>query len=105
MGDGLVLYPHFGPQVVRGWLDKLWRHRHRASPMLDNVVVLAPNPLWVKSLPNGKLPDRRDFKVYRDDDSGRMYVWRKAIAHSRQLVDDFVRLVDSGRPIDALPLV
>jgi hypothetical protein len=32
MDDGLVLYPHFQPQVVPGWLDKAWKRRHRATP-------------------------------------------------------------------------
>ena len=105
MADGLVLYPHFGPQVVPGWLDKAWKRRHRASPFLDNVVVLAPNPDWVRTLPNGKLPDRDDFKVYGDDQAGRMRVWRQAIAESRRLADEFERLVAADRPIDARPLV
>lgn len=105
MGEGLVLYPHFGPQVVPGWLDKAWKRRHRASPFLDNVVVLAPRPDWVKTLPNGKLPDRDDFKAYGDDLSGRMRVWRQAIAESRRLADEFESLVAADRPIDARPLV
>ncbi|MDD5031364.1 MAG: phospholipase, partial [Rhodoferax sp.] len=54
---GLVLYPHFQQAVVPGWLDKHLRWRHRASAFLDNVVVLAPRPEWVHTLPNGKLPD------------------------------------------------
>ena len=44
MDDGLVLYPHFQRHVVPGWLDKAWKRRHRASALLDNVVVLAPSP-------------------------------------------------------------
>ena len=40
MGEGLVLYPHFQPHLVPGWLDKALRHRHRASARLDNVVLL-----------------------------------------------------------------
>ena len=62
MHEGLVLYPHFQPTVVPGWLDKALRHRHRATARLDNVVLLAPSPEWVATLPNGKLPDRDDFK-------------------------------------------
>jgi hypothetical protein len=38
---GLVLYPHFQRQVVPGWLDKAWKRRHRASPALDNLVLLS----------------------------------------------------------------
>ena len=105
MGEGLVLYPHFQRQVVPGWLDKAWRRRHRATPKLDNLVVLAPSPEWVRSLPGGKLPDRTDFRTWLDDDATRMRVWRQAVAESARLAEEFAALVESGRPIEALPLV
>ena len=104
MNEGLVLYPHFQPQVVPGWLDKAWRRRHRASPFLDNVVVLAPLPDWVRTLPGGKLPDRNDFKAYRHDPAARMRAWRRAIAESQRLADEFAEVVGSGRPVVARPL-
>ncbi len=104
MPDGLVLYPHFQAQVVPGWLDKVWKQRHRASAFLDNVVVLAPNPAWIAALPGAKLPDRGDFKAYRDDPAGRMKAWRRAVAESQRLADEFAELVATARPIAALPL-
>lgn len=103
MADGLVLYPHFQRRLVPGWLDKGLRHRHRASDRLANVVVLSPNPEWVRTLPNGKLPDRADFKAYGSDHAGRARAWRGAMAMSRQLADEFEAL--ASRPsIDAEPL-
>jgi hypothetical protein len=104
MSEGLVLYPHFQPRVVPGWLDKAWRHRHRASPMLDNLVVLAPHPHFIKRLPNEKLPDRQDFRDMRDDDEGRERVWRIALAESTRLAEDLERLVSAGEPFEAQPL-
>jgi len=104
MADGLVLYPHFQRQVVPGWLDKAWKQRHRASPALANVVVLAPNPEWVKTLPGGKLPDRADFKAWGDDEAGRRRAWRRALAESQRLADEFAELVAGARPLHALPL-
>ena len=105
MTQGLVLYPHFGPQVVPGWLDKAWKHRHRASPALANMVLLSPRPEWVRSLPGGKLPDRGDFKRHGDDHAGRQRLWRGALAESQRLADEFAALVRDGRPFDAQPLV
>lgn len=102
MGEGLVLYPHFGPQIVPGWLDKAWRRRHRASPRLANVVVLSPHPDWVRTLPGAKLPDRADFKAWGDDHAGRRRAWRRALAESARLADEFAAAVD--RPLEALPL-
>ena len=86
---GLVLYPHFQQAVVPGWLDKSLKWRHKSTAYLDNTIVLAPNPEWVKTLPNGKLPDRTDFFTYGSDLSARVKVWNTAVAQSQQLVDEF----------------
>lgn len=91
--EGLVLIPHFQPTLVPGWLDKPLKRRHRASAHLDNVVLLVPRPDWVAGLPNGKLPDRGDFKHYGDDADARMRAWRIAMAESQQLADEFEHLV------------
>lgn len=86
---GLVLYPHFQRAVVPGWLDKGLRWRHKASHFLDTMVVLSPDPEWVRSLPNAKLPDRQDFVRYGQDLAARMRAWTAAVAASEQLADEF----------------
>ncbi|MBT9598869.1 MAG: phospholipase [Vitreoscilla sp.] len=101
IAHGLVLYPHFQPTLVPGWLDKRLTHRHRASSALANVVVLAPRPEWIARLPGGKLPDREDFKTFGNDMAARQAAWRRAIAESQRLADEFAALVDSGLPIEA----
>jgi hypothetical protein len=100
---GLVLYPHFQRTLVPGWLDKALRHRHRASARLANVVVLAPSPEWIATLPNAKLPDRGDFKAYIDDESGRMDAWRVAVRESARLAEEF-EVLTRASSIEALPL-
>ena len=85
----IVLYPHFQQAVVPGWLDKALKWRHHATPALDAVVLLAPNPEWVKTLPNGKLPDRQDFVTYGQDLAARMKVWNAAASAAQQLADEF----------------
>jgi hypothetical protein len=85
----IVLYPHFQKSVVPGWLDKALKWRHGASSFLDRTIVLAPNPEWVKTLPNGKLPDRNDFMTYDRDLAGRVKVWNSAARASQQLADEF----------------
>ena len=104
MAEGLVLYPHFQPTVVPGWLDKPWRARHRATPSLDNLVLLSPSPAWVATLPGAKLPDRGDFKAWGDDHAGRQRVWRRALAESARLAEEFAQCVHAGGPVQALPL-
>lgn len=86
---GIVLYPHFQRQVVPGWLDKGLKWRHRATPALDNMVVLSPDPDWVRSLPNAKLPDRKDFTHYGTDSRARAQAWLGATRASQQLVDEW----------------
>lgn len=86
---GLVLYPHFQKAVVPGWLDKGLKWRHKATHFLDNMVLLAPDPQWVKTLPNGKLPDRTDFMHYGADLQARMKAWSRATAASQQLADEW----------------
>ena len=89
LSDGIVLYPHFQKAVVPGWLDKSLKWRHGATHFLDNTVVLAPDPQWVRQLPGGKLPDRADFAHYRADLQGRMKAWNAAVSASRRLADEF----------------
>ena len=101
---GLVLYPHFQQAVVPGWLDKSLKWRHKATAFLDNTIVLAPNPEWVKTLPNGKLPDRTDFFTYGSDLSARVKVWNIAVAQSQQLVDEFSAWIHHPDPLNVQPL-
>jgi hypothetical protein len=89
MADGLVLFPHFQKTVVPGWLDKAFRHRHRATGRLDNVILLSPSAQWIETLPNAKLPDRSDFKAYADDVAGRIAAWSRAVQESERLRDEF----------------
>jgi hypothetical protein len=100
----LVLYPHFQQALVPGWLDKALTHRHRATPFLDNVVVLAPDPQWIGALPNGKLPDRSDFRRYARDLPGRVKAWGRAVAESERLADDLAAAIARGPAVAVLPL-
>ena len=104
LGDGLALYPHFQPRLIPGWLDKGLRHRHRATPALSRVVVLAPHPRWVAALPGGKLPDRSDFQAFGDDLPARRRVWQAAVTAGQQLADDFADWVAGRWQPDLHPL-
>lgn len=88
-GAALVLYPHFQQAVVPGWLDKRLPWRHGPTAFLDNMVLLAPRPEWVRTLPLGKLPDRSDFMRFGTDLAARTRVWRAAVSASVQLAHEF----------------
>ena len=83
-----MLYPHFQKSVVPGWLDKRLKWRHKATHFLDNMILLAPSTEWIKTLPNGKLPDRTDFTHYGSNLAARVKAWSAAVAASQQLADD-----------------
>jgi len=106
-GEGLVLYPHFYSHFTPGWFDKSlpWR---RADPAhLGNVLVLAPSPGFVASLPFGKIPDRKDFELL--DDDSRFAYWQTVLSESARLADEFSTMVRTGQglgrilPLSAAP--
>lgn len=101
---GIVLYPHFQREVVPGWLDKALKWRHRATHFLDHMVLLCPNPDWVRTLPNGKLPDRTDFGRHGNDLAARVQVWRQAVQMSRQLADELQAWLERPDPSMIRPL-
>ena len=67
-------------------------------------VVLAPNPEWVKTLPNGKLPDRKDFMTYDRDLAGRVKVWNAAARASQQLAEEFSSWLQNPSLLHVQPL-
>ena len=97
-GPGIVLCPHFQRQVVPGWLDKALKWRHKATPFLDSMLLLAPDPDWVRRLPNGKLPDRTDFTRYANDLPARIQVWSTAARASEQLASEFAHWLQRPDP-------
>ena len=100
----LVLYPHFQRTIIPGWLDKFLKHRHHATAKLSNVVVLSPSAEWIRTLPNAKLPDRADFKLFGDDTRGRIAAWSRVVRESERLRDEFAAWAGGGTRLDAQPL-
>ncbi|PRB81306.1 hypothetical protein [Pseudomonas sp. MYb185] len=94
---GVVLYPHFIDRVVPGWFDKALPWRKANAGQIADVLLLAPSPAYLARLPHGKLPDRRDYRRFIRDDQGRENYWRRAMAESQRLGDEFLELVSSGR--------
>jgi hypothetical protein len=98
--DGIVLYPHFQQSVVPGWLDKSLKWRHGATAFLDRMVVIAPNPEWIATLPRSKLPDRQDFAFHGRDLAARVAQWTTCTRAAQQLADEFAAWLE--RPDMAL---
>ncbi len=93
---GVVLYPHFQRAAVPGWFDKSLTWRHGSTHFLDDVIMLAPHPEWIATLPNKKLPDRTDFTRYGTDLKARVAVWQTAVSESARLSDEFAKWLADG---------
>ncbi|AVR98114.1 lysophospholipase [Pseudoduganella armeniaca] len=91
---GLVLYPHFNDHIVPGWLDKSMPWRRARDEALDNVVLVAPSPSFLASLPNRKMPDRGDFKHYGQDHAARIRDWTFAVGESERMAEVLARWVE-----------
>ena len=98
--ERIVFYPHFNDFVTPGWLDKHlpWRRSPRAHPWLDDMLLVAPSPAFLATLPHGKLPDRQDFYRYGPDHAGRIRAWETAIARVRPVRRGGSRLDGAAGP-------
>ena len=98
--ERIVLYPHFNDFVTPGWLDKHlpWRRSPRAHPWLDDMLLVAPSPAFLATLPNGKLPDRQDFYRYGPDHAGRIRAWETAIAECGRFAEAVLAWMERPDP-------
>lgn len=94
-GDGLVLYPHFYSHAVPGWFDKSLTWRRARVTNFHRALLLSPSEEFVATLPNGRIPDRRDF--FAMPESERIRVWEQIRSASSALGDELGELVISGR--------
>ena len=96
MADGLVLYPHFQqPRRARLAGQGLEAPPPRHARSWTTWWCWRRGPSGCARCRGGKLPDRSDFKPYGDDEAGRQRDWRRALAESQRLADEFAELVAS----------
>jgi hypothetical protein len=94
--DNLVLYPHFYETITPGWFDKAL-HRRPSNKNMENVVLVAPSPLFVETLPFKKIPDRKDFMTFKRKDGERKDYWRTVVERNKQMGEDFFEAVQSKK--------
>ncbi len=98
--EGIALYPHFYPHVIPGWFDKRLSWRRPARDHMDRVVLMAPSDEFVAGLPGGRIPDRHDFRRY--DPATRERYWKRAVAESERLGDEFAQVMACGLPAERI---
>jgi hypothetical protein len=96
-GGGMVLFFHHQERIVPGWLDKRLKKRRPPTEALDSVIMVYPSADFVAALPGGRIPDRSDFATFVDDPAQRIANWRRTVALSAPLGEEFLELIASGR--------
>ncbi len=99
---GLTLFFHHQERIIPGWLDKRFKKRRPPEEFLDSVVMVYPSESFVESLPDGRIPDRGDFKTFIDDPVTRIANWRQTVAMSESLGEEFLELIAGGRLQDVV---
>jgi hypothetical protein len=61
------------------------------------VLLIIPSPAFLESLPLKKIPDRNDFYLFAGKDEERIEYWNSVAAASRQLGQEFLEVVASGK--------
>jgi hypothetical protein len=95
--DEIVLYPHFTDRIIPGWLDKALKWRKPHAHNMKNVLMIAPSHEYISKLPNGKIPDRNDFRLYLGRDQDRFRDWKTVVERGQVLADEFEELVLSEK--------
>jgi hypothetical protein len=93
--ERFTLFPHFFDMMKPGWFDKHLAWRRMTPANVERTIVVCPTPDFIRSLPNGKVPDRTDFVRLLPAD--RMRIWWEVIDRCRYLADDLNDVLEHDR--------
>lgn len=96
-GDALTLFFHHQERIIPRWMDKRLKRRRPPERALDSVVMVYPSESFIAGLPDGRIPDRGDFKTFIGDQEARIANWRRTVELAAPLGEEFLELVASGR--------
>ncbi len=94
-GD-VVLQFHHQQRLAPTWFDGRLKRRELPREWTANLLVVSPSREFIESLPDGKIPNRDDFKLFADNPDERMKRWKRVMEASGPLGDEFVNLVNGG---------
>jgi hypothetical protein len=94
--DGVTLFFHYQERIIPGWFDKILPSRRPPARAFDRVLQVYPSERFIKLLPDGRLPDRKDFVVYADNPGERIRRWDQVSQASEVLGEEFLEAVESG---------
>jgi len=65
-----------------------------AGANIDRTILISPSAEFAASLPNGKIPDRTDFKTFSPQD--RMRLWCRVVEECERLGDELNEVIEKG---------
>ncbi len=98
--ERLTLYLHFIDRIVPGWFDKGLKHRQPQPEHVDRTLLICPSKAFVETLPERKIPDRKDFANYPPDVRERN--WRIVVDRCNELADELNEVIASGKLAERL---
>ena len=98
--ERLTLYLHFIDRIVPGWFDKSLKHRRPQPEHVDRTLLICPSKDFVETLPERKIPDRKDFTNYPPEI--REKNWRIVVDRCTELADELNDVIASGKLADRL---
>lgn len=98
----LVFYPHFSHRIIPGWFDKFTPWRKVDKRATDKMVLIHPSMEFVASLPDQKIPDRKDFEIYFDRKETRISNWYEVAKRGEEIAKEFDDLYTKGTLFDQI---
>lgn len=100
--DELTLFFHHQERIIPVWMDKRLTRRRPPETALDSVVMVTPSETFIAGLPDGRIPDRGDFKTFIGNPAVRIANWRRTVERAAPLGEEFLELIASGRLRDVV---
>lgn len=88
--EGYIFYPHFSPTLKPGWFDKMLPWRTINPDHYDNILLMFPSSEFVEKLPYKKIPDRKDFDKFSDEE--RTNYWNTVLGETEALANELNEL-------------
>ncbi len=92
--EKIVLMPHYQDRVDRAWWPS-WARRPSEN-LLDNLFLIHPTEVFLRRLPDARLPDVADFKSFVDHPEGRIRRWRQVVRLGQRLGEQFLSDLERG---------
>jgi hypothetical protein len=93
---GIALLFLHQARIIPSWFDKFAPWRTVPRRFLDDLLLVYPDPEFLRSLPGGVLPTREDFRRFMNEPEQRAARWKEVAARTNELGTMFLHDASSG---------